>query len=850
MSRLLLALTVGLVLATATAQAAGKPAVSGSSITCEGQILVYGANFDGADLRVHVQTEPTRKATDQLPTAEELKASLARVLAEKAQLPAEPDAKDRGWAAPDAAERSVLTMQCGGTAGSSSFLKQLRVRTAEGTSAPYLLNRPEIWGTAPYDAVPGQPVTVWGVNIGWSQTTTYPWFAVVSAAGEVAALCKGYFPSQNQHANRVQEFRFYRTILLPEDLAPGSYRLYCWNGWGDLGWSEAHALTVGTPPQPPAHMFKLGDFGATGDGVTDDTQAFVKAFAAATQAGGGRITLAPGRYVVSQVLSVPANVQLVGVSREACVIVPSPTEPLKNPALRPGVAARPFDFGLIRIQGDGITLQDLTFDVTDAATEPFEMPVLYLKGGNDLVLRRVAVLQQDHGAFGPNHDNHYWDAVWGDADTKNLLVEGCLFSTSGNMGISTWWNHMTGARWLRNTFTTSDPHSAMVLLFLGCITQECLFEDNLFVNGGRGKTAQSNPRVEGLTHDLWLHNTFRDLWKGDGELLMYETGDVAEAGAVASADATHLTAAAPGWTPSDPAAKLGEKPAGRRGYQVMILSGAGVGQRRTVVSNDATTLTLDQPWRVAPDTTSRYGLLDGPVVECLHLGNEFYNCQAYTGIYGAGYRNVWVNEIYENVTLGLVWWAIEGPRAQYLNLAYGEKFNSRGGVVVYNRRQSDATDPAVKAAEMAEMKVFGNEVRGCSLRERSYVSTENGQIYGRVMEYNWGRKGVSSPLSPVPGTEAAITVYDEPPYWGGPPTDPVLDTFPISTRWNLLAENQIVRCPVGIEVGKGIDRTVLRDNTFYETPTPVLDLGKNTLNLGSFAAVGGKPVVAAPAPTP
>jgi hypothetical protein len=198
------------------------------------------------------------------------------------------------------------------------------------------------------------------------------------------------------------------------------------------------------------------------------------------------------------------------------------------------------------------------------------------------------------------------------------------------------------------------------------------------------------------------------------------------------------------------------------------------------------------------------------------------------------------------VTMGLVWWAIEGPRAQYLNLAYGEKFNSRGGVIVYNRRQSDATDPAVKAAQMAELKVVGNEVRGCSLRERAYVSTENGQIFGRVMEYNWGRKGVSSPLTPLPGTEAAITVYDEPPYWGGPPTDPVLETFPVSTRWNLLAENQIVRCPVGIEVGKGVDRTVLRDNTFYETPTPVLDLGKNTLNMGSFVAVGGKAVASPP----
>ena len=76
----------------------------------------------------------------------------------------------------------------------------------------------------------------------------------------------------------------------------------------------------------------------------------------------------------------------------------------------------------------------------------------------------------------------------------------------------------------------------------------------------------------------------------------------------------------------------------------------------------------------------------------------------------------------------------------------------------------------------------------------------------------------------------------------------MLDTFPVSTRWNLLADNQIVRCPRGILLGKGVDHTVLVGNTCYETPTPVMDLAKNTVNLDTFVSQGGKPVAIAPNP--
>ncbi len=48
-----------------------------------------------------------------------------------------------------------------------------------------------------------------------------------------------------------------------------------------------------------------------------------------------------------------------------------------------------------------------------------------------------------------------------------------------------------------------------------------------------------------------------------------------------------------------------------QGAVVRILSGTGVHQERSIVSNDATTLTVTPPWTVVPDSTSHFAISDG-----------------------------------------------------------------------------------------------------------------------------------------------------------------------------------------------------------------------------------------------
>ena len=110
---------------------------------------------------------------------------------------------------------------------------------------------------------------------------------------------------------------------MPADLAPGDYKMYCWNGFGDVGWSEqAHALTV-VAPATPRKVVEVKQLGAVGDGETDDTAAFDQALAQAAPTG-GKVLVAPGQYLISHTLALPEGVSLVGVGAESCTLTASP----------------------------------------------------------------------------------------------------------------------------------------------------------------------------------------------------------------------------------------------------------------------------------------------------------------------------------------------------------------------------------------------------------------------------------------------------------------------------------------------------------------------------------------------
>jgi len=70
----------------------------------------------------------------------------------------------------------------------------------------------------------------------------------------------------------------------------------------------------GEAVSPPV-SYNVRDFGAVGDGQTDDTTAFEAAMKAASEAGGGLVAIPTGNYLIAGHLDVPPHVTLEGVFR-------------------------------------------------------------------------------------------------------------------------------------------------------------------------------------------------------------------------------------------------------------------------------------------------------------------------------------------------------------------------------------------------------------------------------------------------------------------------------------------------------------------------------------------------------
>lgn len=128
--------------------------------------------------------------------------------------------------------------------------------------------------------------------------------------------------------------------------------------WGESGeafdptgrlmdWSYAgYGAGERTIPEVPA-VANVADFGALGDGTTDDGDAFAQAIAAAERSGGGAVEVGSGRYLLRRRLDLPTGVVLRGAGRDETVLFfPSPLE-----ALYPGERNWSFSGGFLAATG-------------------------------------------------------------------------------------------------------------------------------------------------------------------------------------------------------------------------------------------------------------------------------------------------------------------------------------------------------------------------------------------------------------------------------------------------------------------------------------------------------------------
>ncbi|MBL1107976.1 right-handed parallel beta-helix repeat-containing protein [Streptomyces sp. 5-8] len=97
--------------------------------------------------------------------------------------------------------------------------------------------------------------------------------------------------------------------------------------WADAGgssraWVEAHNVTAGSASSQTSvdWLNVVRDFGAKGDGVTDDTAALQAAITAAGTAGGGTLYIPAGRYILTAALTWASGVTAIGAGPRASIL--------------------------------------------------------------------------------------------------------------------------------------------------------------------------------------------------------------------------------------------------------------------------------------------------------------------------------------------------------------------------------------------------------------------------------------------------------------------------------------------------------------------------------------------------
>ena len=199
---------------------------------------------------------------------------------------------------------------------------------------------------------------------------------------------------------------------------------------------------------PNTDTYSVRDFGATGDGKTDDTAAFQKPLDAAGQGGGGVVYAPRGNYFFAGHLTVPDAVALKGVWES----VPS------HVGLRNAGAAKPTDDGTTflvtesRDKEDGpafVTLKNnstlkgvvIYYPDQDPGEEPKPYPwAIAMRGKNPAVLA-VELLNPYNGIDAGRNERHLIRDVHGQPLRRGIFVDSIYdIGRIENVHFNPWWS--------------------------------------------------------------------------------------------------------------------------------------------------------------------------------------------------------------------------------------------------------------------------------------------------------------------------------------------------------------------------------------------------------------------------
>ena len=634
------------------------------------------------------------------------------------------------------------------------WIKVLWAQTDQGTSPPYVTNRPRVF-FLDHDAIePGQIVRIVGRNLmaDLFRPQTSVWLAPVEGGPAIeadAGFAEGDF--QN-HMN--YEMDYILRARVPGDAPPGQYRVYVYVGHaGTLGVAGPLELAVTAPVKSAVTEVLASKFGVDGFDGKDQTEAILKAVSAAAGQTPSRVRFGPGTYLVSRPIQVPPGVSLVGPGWRLATIRSNPDRPfeLKFPVDGPLPQSvkswEPFfrqqrATPLVHVMSDS-SITGLGFETRQGVS----WGVLGANRGGpvrNVTIAQCRIEQPEAAWVSPKTG---WVPSGGCicflGPIERCEVSQCELRGVGGMSVI---GPALHCRTSHNHYkpTTSRYGTSGMGWLLG---KHCIVEYNHCEESNRGFTC--GPWFGPIEQNLIYRNQVVDggSMEGAGESVLFEGPEVGRDNWFG-----RPAAVGPDWL-DVPEARL--KPDQLAGRFALVMAGRGFGGFRRIRGNTDRRILLAEPWRVAPDGQSQV------VVRQFFYENillDHYGRDTLGGIefYGGGLCNVVERFVALRTQMGVELFArhdakdperlATGP--DYHTLVRGCRFDDGMGLHLWVHRQAGQLDETPPL--LVGQRFIGCEFnRAASVFRNEVLERSDGGMH-------WWPKGAPAKVKAPPACRYAV----------------------------------------------------------------------------------------------
>ena len=587
----------------------------------------------------------------------------------------------------------------------------VRLTWKDGTKFGYYLNAPAVeWVQADEGniATPGGWIRVQGYNL-----------APSGAEDAARIILRGQSGEFIRKPDRIYDM-YSAELKVPDTMPEGEYEVLYYNGYGDAtACSEPVMIRIGPSPRSlwPDTVFDVTEYGAAGDGRTNDTEAIRRTMRAAEANGGGVVWFPAGRYYINAGFEIPKQTIMRGYSAVRTQIYLTPFawdyEELAGPVIR-GTS----DFAI----------EDITF--AGSRTPIFiQAGTKIPENTKNVYIRRCRFyFNSAAGVVTGNWNGELYGLIMNECchrfDSDLLRIGGENIQLEDNDILSSG-RPIAGGRktcfLMRNN--RIKPHVSNWSPF-GRLNG-AIIEDNQF-----------EAHTAGCSGDnvYYARNSMKNGFNNNREAFTTDLGSGRYNGSVTA-----------GWNSRTLVLADADFPENSKaGFGLFLIQGKGAGQYRRILSNTSDTVTLDLPFAIPPDSDTVCSIMeirnnmffsDNVVYNAGVM--QFYGMQTNSlfagtkiargiGFWGSGrfvygvYQPNWYCSFLENeLSDGIYYWQY-GYDAQSGNAQI--KISARGGLagmnvatlVRRNRLLDNSTifiDTGCETDAMQDLVIENNEIR-------------------------------------------------------------------------------------------------------------------------------------------